>query len=299
MNDKLFIIGNGFDRAHGMPTSFDSHFRRFAEKREYNDFWKLYQSKEDDIWSDFENLLAHPDYNNLEQIFEGHQPDYLSDRESDRDDIILQAQVSGDLKGALYEFANYAEKTLINTERMPFFGRLLDVEGYYISFNYTHTLEEIYDIPKERVLHIHGEVGKGNLELGYPQGSYAPEKYHYDVRQKGRGPYATIEIEDHISDIEDYYIRTAYETLKEKCESFYKEPRIDLLKEFLNKNHCTSNEIVVYGHSCAIDFEYFKYLNTTYSNAEWTFYVKGDKQDEDVQDLIKKYSIDSTNIIKL
>ena len=112
MNDKLFIIGNGFDIAHDMPTGFASHFRCFADKREYNNFWELYQSKEDDIWSDFENSLAHPDYNNLEQIFEGHQPDYLSDRESDRDDIILQAQVSGDLKGGVVRICKLCGKDI-------------------------------------------------------------------------------------------------------------------------------------------------------------------------------------------
>ena len=34
------------------------------------------------IWSDFENLLANPDFNSLGEIFTDYVPDYLSDRDS-------------------------------------------------------------------------------------------------------------------------------------------------------------------------------------------------------------------------
>lgn len=90
----------------------------------------------------------------------------------------------------------------------------------YINFNYTHTLEEIYGIPSEQILHIHGEVGKDNLKL------------------------------------------------------FYKEIKIRLLENFLGKDQCKFEEIIVYGHSCAIAFDYFIYLNTRYSNAYWKFLCK-------------------------
>ncbi len=61
--------------------------------------------------------------------------------------------------------------------------------------NYTHTLEMLYGINKDKVLHIHGEVGANNLILGYPEENYQPEKYYYDVRQKGRGPYREVDIQ--------------------------------------------------------------------------------------------------------
>ena len=103
----------------------------------------------------------------------------------------------------------------------------------------------------------------GISSLGYTKGNFAPEKYSYDVRGKGRGSYIEIEIEDYINRIEDYYVRTAYEELIDKCKSFYKEIRIDLLKDFLDRNKCKIEEIIVYGHSCAIDFDYFSYLKYT------------------------------------
>ena len=56
---RLFIIGNGFDLAHGMPTSFDPDFKKVAESVEQSsNFWDIYQSEESNIWADFEHLLA-------------------------------------------------------------------------------------------------------------------------------------------------------------------------------------------------------------------------------------------------
>ena len=63
MNNILFIIGNGFDLAHGLPTKFDPDFKVIAEKNESNPyFWELYQSAEPNICSDFENLILWQKY---------------------------------------------------------------------------------------------------------------------------------------------------------------------------------------------------------------------------------------------
>ena len=299
MKNKLFIIGNGFDLAHNLPTSFDPHFKNIARKYEHDNFWDIYQSCEYDIWSNFENLLGCPDFNTLVEIFNGYAPDYYSDRESDRDGIIYQVELNGNLQDALCEFADNAEDSLCDIQANDFIEQILDSEGYYINFNYTHTLEEIYGIPCEQILHIHGEVGKDNLKLGYPKGKFTPEKYSYDARGKGSGPYIEIEIEEHINGIEDYYVRTAYQELIDKCKSFYKEIEIDLLEDFLGENQCKVEEIIVYGHSCAIDFDYFRYLNTRYSNAHWKFYVRGKDQKRNVRHLIEGYSIKNVNIIDI
>lgn len=37
----------------------------------------MYQRQEADIWSDFEICLTFPDYNNLENIFDGYAPDFF------------------------------------------------------------------------------------------------------------------------------------------------------------------------------------------------------------------------------
>ena len=56
---------------------------------------------------------------------------------------------------------------------------------------------------------------------------------------------------------------------------------------------------MVYGHSCAIDFDYFSYLNTRYPNAYWKFYVRGAEQESNVWYLIEENSIKNADIIKV
>ena len=162
--NRLFIIGNGFDIEHGLPTKFDPHFKTIAERIEQIDcFWDIYQSQRVDIWSDFENCLAHPDFNELEKIFDGYSPDYYSNRESDRDAIITQVDLNGNLYDALYEFANRAEDAINSTRVLTQYKNYFTKNDLFISVNYTHTLEKLYEINNNQILHIHGEVGQNNL----------------------------------------------------------------------------------------------------------------------------------------
>ncbi|MGI5989800.1 MAG: AbiH family protein [Lachnospiraceae bacterium] len=294
MNTQLFIIGNGFDLAHDIPSRFSPDFKEIADEYDSDNFWELYQTHVDDIWSDFENLLGRPDFNSIEEIFESYTPDYMSDRESDRDAIIWQVDLNGNLNQALEAFADNAELYLSNVVPQEFFKQLLKKDAYYLTFNYTHTLEKIYGISKRHILHIHGEVGKETLELGYPKGHFFPDAY--DDQLTGRMYRGESAIKEYISRIDDYYIRTAYEDLFEKCKSFYKDSRVNLLSDFLQHNNCKIKEITVFGHSCAIDFDYFKYLVSEFPDASWVFYVKGDEQRMNVQALIGSYAIQNNTI---
>lgn len=298
---KLFIIGNGFDLAHRIPSRYNPDFKNIAERIEQiSYFWDIYQSQEVDIWADFENLLANPDFNNLEEIFDGYAPDYYSDYEHDRDAIITQVDLNGKLMDALYEFADQAEKSIESKRPLIKYEEDFSADGLFITTNYTHTLENLYGINRNNVLHIHGEVGVDNLILGYPEGDYKPEPYFYDVRQKGRGPYIEVDFEQHIEDMIqddriDYYTYTAYKALIYKTKSFSKAPQITLLEEFLKDN--IFHEIVVIGHSCAIDYPYFKYLNNMYPRAVWRFSPYDDDTRDNVEDLIKTLGISRYKIL--
>lgn len=290
MKNRLFIIGNGFDLAHGLPTKFDPDFKEIAEKNEsISYFWDLYQSQGVDIWSDFENLLAKPDFNFLTEIFDGFSPDYSSDRESDRDGIIYQVELNGNLEQSLYDFAIQAEDALTSVEPKLEFLDQFDENDLFINFNYTHTLEQVYNIENDRVLHVHGEVDHDNLLLGYPAGEFEPENFQYDVRGKGRGPYREVDFKDYIDGIEDYYVRAAYDDLISKTKSFKKAPQLEIVAEFLHNFEI--EEIVVKGHSIAIDFPYFEYFNVKFSNAKWIFYAFDDGTRWNIEDVVQRYGI--------
>lgn len=297
---RLFIIGNGFDLEHGLPTSYKCHFKKIAEKNEQKKyFWDIYQSREPDIWSDFEHCLANPDFNSLEEIFDGYAPDYTSDYEHDRDSITIQVDLNGLLQKSLNEFTRDAEQEVKCCQHLQKYSDLFNENDLFVNFNYTHTLEQTYHINESKVLHIHGEIGKNDLLLGYPIGEYKPEKYYYDVRCKGRGPYIPVDIEEHIKrmledESMDYYTYTAFSSLIEKTKSFSKTPQIEKLISFLQDTYI--DEIVVTGHSCSIDYTYFEYLNKKYPSALWSFNPHDEKTKGNIEKLINRTKIKKYNI---
>lgn len=291
MNNKLFIIGNGFDLEHDLPTRLDRDFKPITEKYDSSNFWDIYQSKEPKIWAHFENLLACPNFKKLEKIFDGCDTSLYCEKEWELDKIINQVDRNGFLQKSLNEFVANAEKSLNSKCKISQIEKILDKEGHYITFNYTHTLEKIYGVPSNHILHIHGEFGKDNMLFGYPKGNFSPAKYTYDPRMKGRGPYGKISYVKYVDTIENPFEKTARINLYNKCKSFYKEYRTDLLEKFLTEHQCKINQIVVYGHSCEIDYEYFESLNNRYDKANWLFYAYNEKTKNNIKKLIGKCSI--------
>lgn len=295
MESRLFIIGNGFDLAHNLPTSFSTNFKKIAEQNEANrEFWELYQVEVPDMWADFEHGLARPDFNSLEEIFNGYAPDYTSDRESDRNAIITQADINGNLRKSLRQFAEQADNDILNHTSLIQYKNRFNANDYFINFNYTHTLEKLYGINKNNIVHVHGEVGKDNLILGYPSGTYNPEKYRYDPTFKSKGCYIDIDIMEFIARMEreeifDYYTATAYRSLVEKTKSFYKVFQKDVVSSFLDSK--LFDEIVVIGHSCKIDYECFQYLKEKYPNVKWIFNPHTIEDIKNINNLIKRINL--------
>lgn len=290
MKTRLFIIGNGFDLAHKLPTHYENNFKIIAEKNEsVMEFWELYSFEGPKIWSDFENCLAHPDFNTLEEIFDGYFPDYSSDHESDRTAIITQVDISGNLHRSLSEFAEVAEKAIDFTSPLKEYKKFFNDSDIFITFNYTHTLEKLYNIDANKILHIHGEVGKNNLLLGYPKGNYQPVKYRYYSIFEDGGRYIDINIRDYVKRMAeeqkfDSYVTTAYELLIDKTQMFYKKSQIESFSNFLKER--LFDEIVVIGHSCKIDFEYFKWLRQSYPKAQRIFNPHSEDDTKNIYSLI-------------
>jgi hypothetical protein len=241
---KLFIVGNGFDIEHGLPTKFNPDFKEIAEKMSKIEIFVKYINHVIMIFGQILNILANPDFNNLIEIFDGYYPDYMSDRESDRNGIITQVELNGKLKDSLYEFANQAENKINYVSPLEKYIKIFTDNDIFINFNYTHTIEKLYNIQINKIIHIHGEFGKNNLILGYPEEEYKPEKYVYDVRQ-GRGPYIRVDFEKYIENevkegSMDYYVYTAYIDLIEKTKSFKKTMHVDVFTR--NKKLSTNNQ---------------------------------------------------------
>ena len=87
--NTLYIIGNGFDLHHNLKTSTNDFKEILSNKKIYNQI----DSALDTCgyfgvdWSEFENLLAHINLDEIEEQYLRY-PNYMSDYERDRDGVI-------------------------------------------------------------------------------------------------------------------------------------------------------------------------------------------------------------------
>ena len=142
----LYILGNGFDLAHGLKTRY-SDFRDYLAKKQRNKISSLLDTLEsvydqDKLWSDFERALGNPNENFIKEV---------------------NALFGIDLFGSLFigklrqEFKSWIQEAIFSklevSPRYP-----LSNNDKFISFNYTQVLEFVYAISDANILHIHGCV---------------------------------------------------------------------------------------------------------------------------------------------
>lgn len=183
---RLFIIGNGFDLAHKIKTSYED-FHQYLRKTypdakvdEYvqpesttmPDGGESYDDDEvvgflstiitnaepeGDNWSDLERSLGLFD---LDEYFDGWIQD---EDENPYHEVYRNQDLSAQLVGAVLQITNYFSDwidTIEIQDVVPLrdFERLLDrEEDLFLTFNYTRTLEDLYDAMN--VCHIHGVQG--------------------------------------------------------------------------------------------------------------------------------------------
>lgn len=158
LNQKtLIIIGNGFDLANGIESSY-SDFKKWLQK---NGKYRLiglmdtFFSNKRDVWGDIEKALGEYDEDSIldyckpdEEINYDHAMRSMAAVE-DAPDWIFEPI----LDEFIEEFKNWVDSIdIANTEKI----RDLPAECKYLTFNYTETLEKIYGISESNILHIHG-----------------------------------------------------------------------------------------------------------------------------------------------
>jgi hypothetical protein len=171
---KLFIIGNGFDLHHGIPSTY-SHFKTFVREHDSH----LLRTVEDYLpveenWSDLESALADMDVESIVNDLEQFMPGYGADGWSDSGHHDFQYEVSRVVEGLSTElrrrFGQWIRQLPIPA-RPTASQRLqtIDPAALFLTFNYTSTLRSLYGVPDPQVLHIHGsaEVPDSELILGH------------------------------------------------------------------------------------------------------------------------------------
>lgn len=154
---RLIIIGNGFDLASGIKSSY-SDFKQWLQENGKHQFIFLmdtFFSNQRDVWGDIEKALGEYDENSIvdyckpdEEFDYDHQGRSVAAIEDGPDWIFHPT-----LDEFREAFTNWVDSIDITMAKRL---RDLPIEGKYLTFNYTETLEKIYGIPESNILHIHG-----------------------------------------------------------------------------------------------------------------------------------------------
>lgn len=245
---RLLILGNGFDKAHGIACDY-SDFGHYLEENN----WPFYENisnafqQNNHLWMSFEAVL--PDcatYIEESGLEMGEQMLSELDYDPCNDMSIgywLKEQY--DFIEALPEvLRDWAEQ--IDVDKKPIFA--FNEDDVFFTFNYTDTVEKVYDL--EDVLHIHGDVSRYDLLImghGYERGiEWAAEK----IRQS------------QMDCLE--YAESTYRAVKAYLESTLKETDliIDQHQSWFDDIKGRVDEIYIIGHSLGeVDTPYFKKIH--------------------------------------
>ena len=192
--EKLFIIGNGFDIAHDMKTTYKDFRNWFNNKlvkssNEELTFEDLVSPdinrknwSDDDIeykvilgllddacnsiekdtrnyeWNNLECNLANVDFSSWLNIEDDNIKSIENKTNREKNNILLSINFT---LMSIDDLKNVYLKEWIDSIEIPkckiAISDIIDKETYFLTFNYTNTLEEIYqdEIDKNKINHIH------------------------------------------------------------------------------------------------------------------------------------------------
>ena len=153
---QFWIIGNGFDLNHGLETRY-SDFKQYL--LEYDSTFIDVLESGSIFWSSFEESLAYLDFDDLLTPYRDDYEIYDSVGVSSHNMIETLSsvrEVLSRLNNNLFDWINTISYDEVN--RKEDFVRVLSNNSYFLNFNYTTTLERVYDITPDRICHIHGSV---------------------------------------------------------------------------------------------------------------------------------------------
>lgn len=171
---KLYVIGNGFDLWHDIPSSL-ARFKQYVQATDSD----IYREVEDylptqDDWSDLERALADMDVDALIDNLGHFMSSYGADDWSDAGHHDFQYEVQNAVErlstGLRMRFSEWIRTLPIPT---PTTAQkqlaALDTDAVFFSFNYTNTLSALYGVPPEKILFIHGcaDLADDDLVLGH------------------------------------------------------------------------------------------------------------------------------------
>jgi len=268
----LYIIGNGFDLAHGMKTSYEDFHQWLLDNGEssaVNRFESLYPNitNHERRWCDVESALGSITLEEAINYDGNYQecPDEIYCEDSS------QAYRCGEnlknvvdiLPGLLRDWV----ASISTKDISPKFEIIKDAK--FLSFNYTRTLEDAYQIKTDKILHIHETIIENRpLVVGYGEARFEDDEY--------------VSEDDTIDVV---LIKNLLSHCRKPVDAILKETKSKEWFKGLNE----IESVIVYGHSCSkVDKPYFEtVVRNIKPNALWTFFVHDKNKNKSIEKFAK------------
>ncbi|MGP9809226.1 bacteriophage abortive infection AbiH family protein [Halomonas sp. AOP12-C2-37] len=289
MTFRLFIIGNGFDLFHGLPSSLNqfSEYLR-SQDSSLHSIIEEYLHLEGD-WNtlelslaDFDVDLAVDEASNFLQSYsaEDWSDAYHHDYQYELDKIL--GAVSSDLKRHFTDWIYSLDVEAISANK----GFNIISSDIVLSFNYTDTLELLYNVDSKSILYIHGSRATNQeMILGH---AWEP---------------STIPNFNNIPNPEDMDTRVMEGN--ELLNSYFKDtfkPTSKIVQDnqYFFDNLYAASQVVVIGHSLSIvDQPYFEeVVKKTPRNMHWLVTYHNDEEQQSIECSLKKLGITNFNQCK-
>lgn len=261
----LYIIGNGFDLWHELPTSYRL-FYEFA-KDLLDELVRYFYDElaKDVLWYDFENLLGTFD---SQMFYDEHDDTDVSAEDFKLSDTYgIESDVSEQADDMVNEIRNRFHDWIYSIDISKASKKLtFSSDSRFLTFNYTSTLQKVYGIDDEKVCHIHGKSDRYD-ELVFGHGDTFEEEPEVD--ENGESNRTIFSDAERAARYPFYAFQKPVERVIEQNSDFFK-----------SLNDIT--DVIVIGHSLnEIDLPYFEKLAKSVKGAKWTvsFHEPKDKVD--------------------
>lgn len=268
----LYLIGNGFDRFHEMQTNYCDFHKWLVEQNYADDFVatmeKMYPAMKDGkcvLWQDFEQTLGNVEPEQVHNnFFQGVDDGFCNKK--------AQESAVKRIRPQLERIPDLLREWI---ESIPLKGvsRCLDLspESAYLTFNYSLTLEKVYYIPSNQILHIHNSV-KDESPL---------------ITGHGKGPNTADFGNDNIN------IEKSLELISDEIDKLRKpvDKIISAHQKFFDSLRDISH-VVVFGFSISdIDMPYFREVfYRVQDDTKWYFVVHDEKAWKKYKSIVDNFS---------
>lgn len=287
---NLYIFGNGFDLMHNIPSGYNdfTNFLKTYHLDNYKEIGDLfYPNKPEWLWENFEDHLGHP------QIINSVKKHLQS----------WETTNSVELYNLFDEYDSQM-KNIFSSWVLSMIEKINDIKpqidlsktDYYITFNYTSTLESVYDIPRSHILYIHGKVNDDTNPENLIIGHGVQEKIISDKFEDRKPKIRTIankklknnvEYEMVAEIISDEFCRFIQSIQKPVKDRINEKTVITFMENLRPENNDITN-IYVLGHSLSeVDIPYFKMISDTIPYAQWHINIHSDDDNKRIAVLSK------------